>query len=114
MGHKRSRVYDASAGEPSWPPKKPHLGYDLEDVSAQIGRRSDEVRLEKSDELIGDVVDRRRIRWVTDLTRIPNPAGECVVCFLQREFRAQDNWALLLAQVSSVLQKRMVWLHGGA
>ncbi|CDI86998.1 DNA photolyase, putative [Eimeria praecox] len=50
-------------------------------------------------------VDSRRVRCLTPTVTVPNPSGECVVCFLQRDLRLQDNWALLFAQDAALSLK---------
>lgn len=45
-------------------------------------------------------VDQRRVRLLTKDVAEPKTDGKVVICYLQRDLRVQDNWALLLAQVS--------------
>lgn len=45
------------------------------------------------------LVDERRIRCLTNDVQDPCRSGRSVVCFLQRDLRLDDNWALVFAQV---------------
>lgn len=101
MGLKRQRKLE-NADQASRESKKPCKGGVSQLVLAQNRGPLDEIRLKESVNWLGDVVDQRRIQWMTDHPRTPNFDGRCVVCFLQREIRAQDNWALLLSQVSII------------
>lgn len=49
------------------------------------------------------LVDKRRIRCLTEGLREPSKSGRSVVCFLQRDLRLDDNWALVLAQVKELM-----------
>lgn len=54
----------------------------------------------KKDWLKDGPVDERRVRLLTKEVQEPKTDGKVVICYLQRDLRVQDNWALLLAQVS--------------
>ncbi|PHJ15862.1 fad binding domain of dna photolyase domain-containing protein [Cystoisospora suis] len=52
----------------------------------------------KKDWIKDGPVDQRRVRLLTKDVREPKTDGKVVICYLQRDLRVQDNWALLLAQ----------------
>ncbi|CBZ51351.1 hypothetical protein NCLIV_044160 [Neospora caninum Liverpool] len=57
-------------------------------------------------------VDERRVRLVTEGIREPKADGKVVICYLQRDLRVQENWALLLAQEAArALNKPLVVIH---
>ncbi|PFH35989.1 FAD binding domain of DNA photolyase domain-containing protein [Besnoitia besnoiti] len=80
--------------------------------SASVAEEANIVAGGKRNWLKDGSVDERRIRLLTKEVEEPKADGKVVICYLQRDLRVQDNWALLLAQEAALsLKKPLIVIH---